>query len=107
LRSEIQNQNHWLSVRLEGTRSNRSAIGARVTCVTGNVRQMDEVRSGGSFFSQNDFRLHFGLGSATRVDLLEIRWPGGAVERMRDVEANRIISLKEGARPASSARDLQ
>ena len=96
LRSTTATQNHWVLVQLEGTKSNRSAIGARVTCVTGRFRQIDEVRSGGSFFSQNDFRLHFGLGSAQRIDLLEIRWPSGTVDRMRDVDADRIIAVREG-----------
>ena len=77
-------------------KSNRSAIGARVTCVTGQFRQMDEVRSGGSFFSQNDFRVHFGLGSATQIDLLEIRWPSGTVDRISDFGADQIIHVKEG-----------
>jgi hypothetical protein len=58
---------------------------------------MDEVRSGGSYFSQNDFRLHFGLGAARRVDLLEVRWPNGNVERFRDVDADRTYAVKEGA----------
>ena len=96
LRSTTASQNHWVLVQLKGTKSNRSGIGARVTCITGTFRQIDEVRSGGSFFSQNDFRLHFGLASAKRIDLLEIRWPSGAVDRIRNVDADRIISVKEG-----------
>jgi hypothetical protein len=101
LRSQTRNQNHWVVVRLEGVRSNRSAIGARVACVAGNLRQIDEVRSGGGFFSQNDFRLHFGLGDARRIEMLEIRWPSGAVERIRDCEADQILSVKEGSGVAS------
>jgi enediyne biosynthesis protein E4 len=96
LRSTTTNQNHWVLVQLEGTKSNRSAIGARVICVAGGLRQMDEVRSGGSFFSQNHLRLHFGLGAAERIDLLEIRWPSGTVERIRDVGVDRILSVREG-----------
>ncbi len=96
LRSTTASQNHWVLVRLEGTKSNRAAIGARVTCVTGGLRQIDEVRSGGSFFSQNDLRLHFGLGSAQRIDLLEVRWPSGAVERIRDVGVDRVVVVREG-----------
>jgi hypothetical protein len=88
---------HWIQVRLEGVRSNRSAAGARVICVTGNFRQIDEVRSGGSFLSQNDFRLHFGLGDAQRADLLEIRWPSGEVERIQRCGADQIISVREGS----------
>jgi hypothetical protein len=97
LHSTTVNRNHWVLIRLEGTKSNRSAIGARVTCVTGSLRQIDEVRSGGSFFSQNDFRLHFGLGAASRIDVLEIRWPSGTVERIRDLTPDRVISIKEGS----------
>lgn len=97
LHSLTRNRNHRILVRLEGVRSNRSAIGARVTCVTGKFRQIQEVRSGGSFFSQNDFRLHFGLGDARRIDVLEIRWPDGTVERIRDCEVDQIISVKEGS----------
>ena len=97
LHSQTPSQNHWILVRLEGVKSNRSAIGARVTCVTGALRQIDEVRSGGSFLSQNDFRLHFGLGAARRVDLLEIRWPDGSVERIRDLAVDRILTVKEGS----------
>jgi hypothetical protein len=95
LRSKLPNENHWALVHLEGTKSNRSAIGARVVCVTGKFRQIDEVRSGGSFFSQNDFRLHFGLGSASRIDLLEIHWPSGTVESIRNLEVDRILKVKE------------
>jgi hypothetical protein len=97
LRSTQDNRNHWVLIHLEGTKSNRSAIGARVSCVTGSLSQIDEIRSGGSFFSQNDFRLHFGLGTASRIDLLEIRWPSGTTERLRNLESDRVISIKEGS----------
>ncbi len=97
LRSETRNGNHWILILLEGVKSNRSAIGARVACRTGKLRQIDEVRSGGSFFSQSDFRLHFGLGAARRIDEIEIRWPSGAVDRIKDCSADRIIRVKEGA----------
>jgi hypothetical protein len=84
-------------VELEGTKSNRSAIGARVTVTSGKLRQTDEVRSGGSYLSQSDFRLHFGLGEATKVDRIEIRWPSGAVENIEDVEAGQCIKVREGS----------
>jgi hypothetical protein len=96
LRSTTNTKNHWVIVQLEGTKSNRTAIGARVTCVTSGLRQFDEVRSGGSFFSQNDLRLHFGLGTAQRIDLLEVHWPSGAVDRVRNVSVDGIIAIKEG-----------
>ena len=104
LRSTAANANHWLIVRLEGSKSNRSAIGARVTCVSGGLRQIDEVRSGGSFFSQNDFRLHFGLGSARRVESLEVRWPNGGVERVEKIEADQIVAIREGSGLVSRIR---
>jgi hypothetical protein len=79
-----------------GTKSNRSAIGARVTVTTGKLRQVDEVRSGGSYASQRDFRLHFGVADATRVDRIDIRWPSGVVESISDVGVNQWILVKEG-----------
>jgi hypothetical protein len=79
-----------------GTKSNRSGIGARITVVAGKLRQVDEVRSGGSYASQRDFRLHFGLGDAARVDRIEIRWPSGAVEAVTGVGVNQWIRIKEG-----------
>jgi hypothetical protein len=84
-------------VDLVGTKSNRSAIGARVLVTTGKLRQTDEVRSGGSYASHSDFRLHFGLGSAKKVDQIEIRWPSGAVEKLSNVAAGQSIRVREGA----------
>ena len=97
LRSRSRDGNHWIQILAIGTKSNRSGIGARVYCVTGKHRQMDEVRSGGSYLSQNDLRVHFGLGQAKTVDLLEIRWPSGAVDQLKNVPADQVIRLKEGA----------
>jgi hypothetical protein len=97
LRSTAGGRNHWVLVRLEGVASNRSAIGARVACVTGKFRQVEEVRSGGSFFSQNDLRVHFGLGTASRIDLIEIRWPGGTVDRLIDCGVDQILHVREGS----------
>jgi len=79
-----------------GVQSNRSAIGARVTLTAGNLRQTDEVRSGGSYASQSDFRLHFGLGAATQVDSLEIRWPSGSTEKLNGFAANQCVRIREG-----------
>jgi len=103
LRCDSKLANNWIKVRTIGTKSNRSGIGARLTCVTqvpGESkphRQIDEVRSGGGYFSQNDLRVHFGLGKAEKVDLLEIRWPSGQVDTVKDVKANQVIFVKEGA----------
>ena len=95
-------KNNWIKVRTIGTKSNRTGIGARLRCVvqmpgeTKPHQQIDEVRSGGSYFSQNDLRIHFGLGSAQKVDLLEIRWPSGTVDALKDVTVNQLVYVKEG-----------
>lgn len=83
-------------VELIGSKSNRSAIGGRVTVVTGQLTQLDEVRSGSSYASQNDFRLHFGLGKASAADRLLVRWPGGAIETFENVKANQWLTIREG-----------
>src|SRR6266852_311487 len=103
LRCDSSTKHNWLKVRTIGTKSNRSGIGARLRCVTYPPdepkphQQIDEVRSGGSYISQNDLRVHFGLGKAEKVDLLEIRWPSGQVDTLKDVKANQLIYVKEGA----------
>ncbi len=97
LRSAASGRNHWATLRLEGVRSNRSAVGSRVACVTGKFRQIDEVRSGGSFFSQNDLRVHFGLGAATRIDLLEIQWPSGTLDRIEGCRPDQVLYVREGS----------
>ncbi|HYG82288.1 MAG TPA: CRTAC1 family protein [Pyrinomonadaceae bacterium] len=97
LRAESGNQNNWLKIKTIGTKSNRSGIGARIKCVTQDGSQIDEVRSGGSYYSQNDLRVHFGLGANRRVKSIEIRWPSGLVETLSDVAANQLVVVKEGA----------
>jgi hypothetical protein len=92
---------HWLTVKLVGTRSNRSAIGARVRLVTADGRQVQEVRGGGSYYSQNDQRVHFGIGKSTSVERLEIRWPNGLEETWTDLGIDRIVTLKEGGGTAA------
>lgn len=96
LRNQLDHLNHSLMIRTVGTRSNRDGIGARVTLVVRGRRQIEEVRSGGSYLSQSDLRLHFGLGSATQADLIEIRWPSGQVDRLFKVPANQLILVREG-----------
>lgn len=89
--------NNWIKVKLVGVKSNRSGIGARIYCTpAGGHRQMDEVRRGGSYISQNDLRVHFGLGKAGKVDL-EVRWPSGAVDKLTGVTANRVLTIREGS----------
>ena len=95
LRNDGGNLNHWLQIRLMGTKSNRDAIGARVTVIAGDFKQVDQVKGGGSYLSANDYRLHFGLGEKTRVDLLEIKWPSGAVDRRENLAVDRLLIIRE------------
>jgi enediyne biosynthesis protein E4 len=88
--------NHALIVQLTGTRSNRSAIGARVAAHVAGRRLIDEVRSGGSFCSQNDLRIHIGLGPRRRVDRIEVAWPSGAADAVADVDADQLVVIREG-----------
>jgi enediyne biosynthesis protein E4 len=95
----------WITVRLEGTTSNRDAIGARLTLEAAGVQQTAEVRSGGSYLSQNDMRAHFGLGTARQVDRLVIRWPNGRTETASGLASNQFYVAREGSgvRPAAAA----
>jgi enediyne biosynthesis protein E4 len=87
---------HWIGIKLVGTKSNRDGIGARVELETGGLRDIDEVRSGGSYLSQGDLRLHFGLGAQTRIDHLTVRWPSGAVDKLSGIPADRHVLIEEG-----------
>ena len=95
-RTKAPDGRDWLLIKLVGHKSNRSAIGARVRAVVGDRVQVQEVRGGGSYYAQNDLRVHFGLGSATHVDRVEVRWPTGVEESWADVPVNRIVTLEEG-----------
>ncbi len=88
---------HWVSFELAGTKSNRLALGARVIIHAAGMVQTDEVRSGGSYLSQSDLRIHFGLARATRIDTVEVRWPSGKIEMLKDLAADRIYPLLEGS----------
>jgi len=100
-RLDVLEPRSWFKVRLVGAQSNRSAIGARVRVTAGGVTQVEEVRGGGSYYAQNDLRPTFGLGRASRVDRLEIRWPNGLEEVWEDLAANQILTVTEGTgRPA-------
>jgi hypothetical protein len=96
LRNDNGNANNSILIKIVGVKSNRSGIGARVKVVSGDLTQTDEVRSGDSYISQSDMRLHFGLEKRTKVDLIEVRWPNGTVDKITGVGANRIITIKEG-----------
>ena len=90
------NSNHWLGVRTVGSASNRDGLGAVVVARSGKLVQMDEVRSGGSYLSQNDLRVHFGLGSSDKVDELTVTWPSGHVDHWRNIPADHQIVVREG-----------
>ncbi len=101
LRADSNTKNNWITVKLVGVKSNRDGIGARVRCVTADGNQLDEVRSGGSYYSQNDLRVHFGVGKNQKVKALEIRWPSGQVDTLAELAVNRIITVKEGSAKAA------
>jgi enediyne biosynthesis protein E4 len=97
LHNQGNDQNHWITVQLIGTRSNRAAIGAQVKAVAGTLVQIDEVHSGGSYLSQNDLRIHFGLGDSSHLDRVEIRWPGGKTEVVQNLVVDRFYVFRESA----------
>ena len=96
LRNDMKGTNHWLKMKLVGTKSNRSAIGARVVVRYGKKVQAQEVLSQSSYYSVNDSRLHFGLGAEKIADI-SIRWPNGAHEELKAVAADQLIVVKEGS----------
>ena len=96
LRNDVKGDNRWLKIKLVGVKSNRSAIGARVTARYGGKVQAQEVMSQSSFYSANDLRLHFGLGDAVKADL-EIRWPNGQLEKIPNQAPNRLLTIREGS----------
>ena len=98
LRNDGGNKQNWIKIKLIGTKCNRTAIGARVGVTTGNYTQMDEVHSGSSVMSQGDLRLHFGIGKAEVVDVIEVKWPTTQkIERFTKVKANQILTIREGS----------
>ena len=96
LLKNIGERKNWIEFKTLGRQSNRDGIGARVTVIAGKLKQMDEVRSGGSYISSNDLRLHFGLGDAVKVDRVEVFWPSGRRESFASLSANRVVVLEEG-----------
>jgi len=104
LRNDSAATHHSILIKCVGTRSNRSAIGTRVKVTSGDRSQIDEVRSGASYYSQNDFRLHFGLAGAAKADAVELAWPSGAKETIRDLPAGHIHVIQEGKGIVSSSR---
>jgi hypothetical protein len=96
-RNDGGNQNHWISLKLIGVSSNRDGIGARVRLRAGGVTQTGMIRTGGSYCSQSQLRLTFGLGTAAKVDLIEIDWPSGRKQTLRDTAGDRLIEIREGS----------
>jgi len=97
LKNEQAYPNHWIAFKTIGTKSNRDGIGARITVKAGKRVLVDEVRSGSSYYSQSDMRVHFGLGSTTKLDSVEVRWPSGLTERFDNVAIDKMNEVREGA----------
>jgi hypothetical protein len=95
LRNDGSGGNNSILIKCVGTRSNRSAIGARVKVTIGTRAQIDEVMSGSSYYSQSDLRLHFGLGRAATVDAVEVTWPSGTKEVVQNLPANHLFVIEE------------
>jgi hypothetical protein len=106
LRNDSKTGNHWLEIRLIGTQCNRSAVGARVKVVSGELSQVSEVHSGRSYQSHFGSRLHFGLGTRARIDRIEVRWLGGQVDVFTNVDADQLLTVTQGQRPLIEAHIL-
>ena len=105
LRCDSTLHRNWIKIKLVGVKSNRSGIGSRVVVTAKTVPgaetplvQMDELRSGGSYFSQNDLRMHFGLDQAKKVDAVEIRWLSGQIDELKDLDVNQLYVIQEGGK---------
>jgi hypothetical protein len=96
LEAKSNPSHHWVSFELEGNPVNRLALNARVRVTAGEMQQLGEVRSGGSYLSQSDLRLHFGLGDGARIDEVEILWPNGSAQVFRGVAVDRFYHLRQG-----------
>ena len=97
LHNQTKGGGHWVTLKLEGVRSNRDGVGARVVLLAGGERRVDQRKGGGSYQSASDPRLHFGLGASDRIDRLEVRWPSGLVESYTGLAGDRAYLLREGA----------
>ncbi|MHC4072967.1 MAG: CRTAC1 family protein, partial [Planctomycetota bacterium] len=102
LRNDSANENHWIQIRLQGVKTNRDGVGARVKVVAGDLTQIDEVHSGRGYQSHYGTRLHFGLGKRDRIDRVEVRWIGGGVDVVRNVEVDQVLSITEQNNQAKS-----
>jgi hypothetical protein len=95
LRNEYAGGNAWVEVALEGTKANRSAIGATILVTAGGRTQARAVLSQSSYYSHDDLRQHFGLGGAKQIDSLEVRWPSGATQKLTNVAVRQVVRVKE------------
>jgi hypothetical protein len=95
LRNDYAGRHGWITIKLEGTRSNRSAIGATVVLTSGGVRQAKAVLSQSSYYSHDDLRVHFGLGESQQADQLDISWPSGQTQTLKNVAGGRVVTIKE------------
>jgi hypothetical protein len=95
--NQVKSGNHWIAFKTVGTKSNRDGIGAKIRVKAGGRILVDEVRSGSSYDSNNDMRVHFGLGRNDKVDWVEVRWPSGLTEKFSGLHADGIQHLKEGS----------
>jgi enediyne biosynthesis protein E4 len=95
--NRVKYPNHWIEVKTVGTKSNRDGIGARLALKSATRTQIDEVRSGSSYISNNDMRTHFGLGTINKIEYLEVRWPSGLVERFGNPRVDSIVVVTEGS----------
>ena len=95
--NQVRTPNHWIGIKTEGTKSNRDGIGARIRVKTDARILVDEVRSGSSYDSNNDRRVHFGIGTSTRIIWIELRWPSGLTELFENPPIDQIVTLKEGS----------
>ena len=109
LRNDASIERNFVKIRLVGMKANRTGIGARITVTARTLpgaaqplRQIEEVRSGGSYYSQNDLRLHFGLDQARVVDRVEITWPSGTKDVLRELPANKLYVIQEGGKVLST-----
>jgi hypothetical protein len=102
LRNDGGNRQNFLSVETKGVKSNRSGVGARLTVSVNGKTLIREVKAGSSYLAQNELRVHFGLGHATSVDRLEVRWPSGVVDVIKSIDANRFVSIQEGRNEVES-----
>jgi hypothetical protein len=89
---------HWVTLKLLSNGSNSAAVGAKVKVTAGGRRRWEEVRSGGSYLSQNDLRLHFGLGEAKKIELIEIEWPSGCRQTLHNLPTDQILTVRENCK---------